>query len=105
VGSSCIADLVEPVRTHYGRIYFADAASLEILTYSWLDLDLHSYLGQTLTPNKTICFFYCKKYKRIYLDRRDLEYLHYAALRHDMPLTAKIFKSAIDDVVIWAGSS
>jgi hypothetical protein len=105
VGSSVISNLKEPIRSHYGRIYFADPASLEILTYSWLDLDLHCYLGQSITPHSQICFFYCNKYKRIYLDKRDLDYLHNSALRHKEYKTAKIFKSAIDDVVIWAGSS
>lgn len=73
----------------------------KIVSYSWMEMQLDKYLGQAIDyryKDEILYFFYCKKFKHIYLDEEDLHIAYNAAIRHEMLGTANILKLAIDDM-------
>jgi hypothetical protein len=81
-----------------GRICIYSAFSFNIVTFSWLKLDIKKYLGSANTCNKyskQVHFFYCKNYKKIFIYNQDLYYLYASALKHKDYKSAFCFKKAI----------
>jgi len=86
-----------------GRICIYSAFSFNIVTFSWLKLDIKKYLGSANTCNKyskQVHFFYCKNYKKIFIYNQDLYYL-YASLNKFIFFIAKITKKFLFTIKIY----
>lgn len=64
-------------------VFSASSKKENVVTFSWLKLDLSKYCGFKKEKNHIKIFFHCNIYKNIYFLENDFYYIYSSAIRHN----------------------